>query len=152
MYLYNTKKQNICSKKNIDKHSSGWYSNFTKEKNVCLLKERENKKKRFSLKKAKKGVLCFSTISFIFILVLCYFLFHSNTVNAKENSDCVKYYTSVYIEPGDTLTSIAKKYQTAEYSDLSEYIEEIKYVNDLHSDHITAGCYIVVPYYAEAKK
>ena len=117
-----------------------------------MSKEREIMKKRFSLKQAKKGVLCFSTISFIFILVLCYFLFHSNTVNAKENSDCVKYYTSVYIEPGDTLTSIAKKYQTAEYSDLSEYIEEIKYVNDLHSDHITAGCYIVVPYYAEAKK
>ena len=44
MYLYNTKKQNICSKKNIDKHSFGWYSNFTK-RNVCLLKERDYEEK-----------------------------------------------------------------------------------------------------------
>ncbi|MBQ4522645.1 MAG: LysM peptidoglycan-binding domain-containing protein [Lachnospiraceae bacterium] len=108
--------------------------------------------KRLVSKKGKEGILCLWTVCFIFVLVLCYFLFHSNTVNAKENSDAVKYYTSVYIEPGDTLTSIAKEYQTVEYSDLSAYIEEIKYVNDLHSDKITAGCYLVVPYYAEENK
>lgn len=108
--------------------------------------------KRLFSKKRREGILCLSTVCFIFILVLCYFLIHSNTVNAKENSNSVKYYTSVYIEPGDTLTSIAKAYQTVEYTDLSAYIEEIKYVNDLHSDKITAGCYLVVPYYKVENK
>lgn len=107
---------------------------------------------RLFSKRRREGILCLSTVCFIVILVLCCFLVHSNTVNAKENSNSVKYYTSVYIEPGDTLTSIAKEYQTVEYSDLSEYIEEIKYVNNLHSDKITAGCYLVVPYYIEESK
>lgn len=108
--------------------------------------------KRIYSKKRREGILCLSTVCFIFILVLGCFFIHSNTVNAKENSNATKYYTSVYIEPGDTLTSIAKEYQTSEYSDLLEYIEEIKYINNLHSDKITAGCYLVVPYYAEEQK
>lgn len=45
MYLYNTKKQNICSKKNIDKHSFGWYSNFTKKERMFVEGERDYEEK-----------------------------------------------------------------------------------------------------------
>lgn len=106
-------------------------------------------KKKIISKNSKESIFCLSTLSFVFLLVLGCFIFHSNTVNAKENASSEKYYTSVYIEPGDTLTSIAKEYQTEEYSDLSEYIEEIMYINQLYSDDITAGCYLVIPYYSK---
>ena len=118
---------------------------------MCSKRGRDIMKKLF-MKKENKGFLCLSTVLIICFLALCSLLFYSNTVNAKEPSNSIKQYTSIYIEPGDTLTSIAKEYQTEEYSNLLEYIEEIKYVNNLHSDKITAGCYLLIPHYVEKSK
>ena len=57
------------------------------------------------------------------------------------------YYTSVEIEAGDTLWTIAEEYMSAEYDDINEYIKEIKKINGIYNDTIHAGNYLMVPYY-----
>lgn len=69
------------------------------------------------------------------------------TVEAKTKVHKVKYFTSVYIEEGDSLWSIANDYYTDDYTDIQSLIDEIKKSNNLSSDNITAGCYLVIPYY-----
>ena len=72
-------------------------------------------------------------------------------VSAKtpNNSNREKYFTSVFIEKGDTIWKIARENITQEYSSMKEYIKEIKQCNNLYSNEITEGCYLLIPYYAE---
>ena len=67
-------------------------------------------------------------------------------VCADENIQYNKSFISIEIEEGDTLTSIAKEYaiSAAQYSD---YINEVKSINNLKSDIIHAGCYLMIPVY-----
>lgn len=68
--------------------------------------------------------------------------------NAKAAADgCgYKYYKSIRIESGDTLWSIATKYKPAGGNTIS-LVEEIKRMNGLSNERITAGNYLIVPYY-----
>ena len=69
----------------------------------------------------------------------------------EEQEALCKYYTSVYIESGDTLWDIAEEY-CAEGESLQDYIAEVKELNGLKSDQIHAGNYLTIYYYsAEAK-
>lgn len=74
----------------------------------------------------------------------------SQTVAAKNNS--YKYYTSIEIEKGDTLWTIAKQYMTPEYASIQAYVEEVKELNQLGDDDIHAGQYLMVPYFSEQSK
>ena len=65
--------------------------------------------------------------------------------NTKEMR--VKYYTSIKIQKGDTLWSIAEEYMTQEYENTRDYIDEIIRLNHLSSDKIHYGKFLVVPYY-----
>jgi len=58
-----------------------------------------------------------------------------------------KYYKSVLIDSGDTLWSIAAENKTSGM-DTEDVVEEIKKMNGLRSDSITAGNYLIVPYYS----
>ncbi|MGN1154642.1 MAG: LysM peptidoglycan-binding domain-containing protein [Agathobacter sp.] len=69
---------------------------------------------------------------------------HSSAYSEVEKELC---YTSVEIEEGDTLWSIAEEYMCSEYDDVNDYIKDIKQINNLHSDTIHAGGYLMVPYY-----
>ena len=55
--------------------------------------------------------------------------------------------TSVEVQPGDTLWSIAETYYTDECIDLRTYIDEIKRTNNMYDDKIVSGNYLIVPYY-----
>ena len=55
--------------------------------------------------------------------------------------------TSVQIEEGDSLWSIAKDHYSDEFSSLNSFISEIKRMNGLTSDTLYAGSYILVPQY-----
>lgn len=60
-----------------------------------------------------------------------------------------KYYTSIRIEPGDTLWNIANSYVTAEMSK-KEFINEVCQLNHMDKDDILrSGDYIVVMYYSD---
>ena len=67
-----------------------------------------------------------------------------------EDSDNVhyyKYYTSVTVMPGDTLSSIAEEYGF-NYDDTMQHIDEIKFCNRMNEDTIYAGSSLIVPYYS----
>lgn len=83
-------------------------------------------------------------------LVLISVFFITKTVTAERNSARRKTITSIEIQQGDSLWSIAKTHMTDEYNDINDYIEEIMYTNSLSSDKIHAGNHIIVPYYVDS--
>ena len=58
-----------------------------------------------------------------------------------------KYYTSVSVKAGDSLWSISSGYREMGYSDKADYIREIKDINNITGDTISAGSSIIIPYY-----
>ena len=59
-----------------------------------------------------------------------------------------KYYKSVIIEKGDTLWSIALQNIESDADDVHAYIKEVKKMNGLRDDTITAGMYLIIPCYS----
>ena len=85
--------------------------------------------------------------SFIIIGIILFTVF----LPSKSNQDIVanKYYKSIQIQKGDTLWSIATENMDVNYyKNTSEYVKEIKTINALVSDRVTAGNYIIIPYYS----
>ena len=84
------------------------------------------------------------------ILVILFFsIFILGSMSMVRASDSIQYaksFISIEVESGDTLTSIAKEYaiSVAHYSD---YVEEVKNINNLKDDRIYAGCYLMIPVY-----
>ena len=70
--------------------------------------------------------------------------------DAQEEASPVsyKYFTSILVYPGDTLTSIARQYADQHYESIEDYIEEVRVTNHLQEDEIRAGEYLIVPYYS----
>lgn len=101
-------------------------------------------------KRAARKNIKWIGLAVIFIIILLTVIFTTKTVTATNHNNRVKQVTSVQIQKGDTLWSIASRYMSCEYKDLNEYIEEIMLSNGLTSDNIHAGNYIIIPYYAEA--
>ena len=93
-------------------------------------------------------VIVFSAI--LFILTIFSLCFHSVKSKAAESVDYKKAYVSVEIKSGDTLTDIAREfYSPSYYHSLQDAIDEVKELNNLHGDHITEGCYLVVPMFVD---
>lgn len=71
--------------------------------------------------------------------------------HAKSEEDIrYKYFTSIQVEYGDTLSSIAETYLSDQdnYASVSEYIEEVVSINHLKDETLLAGQYLIVPYYS----
>ncbi len=84
----------------------------------------------------------------IFMVAVCTLLFAHNSLHAESNDTHKKYYTTIEVQKGDTLWDISKRYMTEEYSDIQDYMQEVQNINHIDGNHITAGCYLTVPYYA----
>ncbi len=89
------------------------------------------------------------TIPVILLLAAC-FLFFSNakvSANTVGLSEVTKI-ESVLVKKGDTLSDIANKYAD-QYSQVpaAEYLEQIITLNNLSSEYISAGSYILLPNY-----
>ena len=74
------------------------------------------------------------------VLIIC-IIFSVN--NKKQNPEAAttneKYYTCITIEEDDTLWTIAEEYCTEEYDSYQEYIEEVKFINNLTDDTLYYG-------------
>lgn len=108
---------------------------------------------RSSRRNARNSQLNPYVILFIFggiliSVIIGFILFGTIRTEAAPSDVTYKYYTSVSIQSGDTLWSIAKEYQTAECGDLTDYIEEICTLNHITDDSIHAGQYLTIPYYS----
>ena len=94
-------------------------------------------------RKMTRILLLFAAVAAAAILILS----GRNVIQAEEEPYPHKYYTSITIEPGDSLWSIACTYIDGHYSTVQEYIDELKVINDLKSDTIHAYEHLLVSYY-----
>ncbi len=81
----------------------------------------------------------------LFLLVL--FVLPERTAAAGNTLGGRYCVSSVLIEEGDSLWSLASEHYTEEFSSVKDYITEIKRMNGLTSDKLYAGNYILIPQY-----
>ena len=86
------------------------------------------------------------------LLVLCFALsYHALLSHANTEIEDVyyKYYTSIQIEPGDTLWSLAERYADQEhYASRDQYITEVMAMNHMSGEELSVGSYLILPYYS----
>lgn len=63
-----------------------------------------------------------------------------------------KYYTSITIMPGDSLSSLADAHMDEHFASSENFMDEIKIVNGLEDDSLTAGMNLIIPYYSSEFK
>ncbi len=85
----------------------------------------------------------------VLLFVLLFFLLLGNKAAANTGYlDSMKGYESVLIRKGDTLSTITHRY-AAEKSNFTEqeYMEAVISLNNLQSEYLTTGNYILLPEY-----
>lgn len=77
-------------------------------------------------------------------------LFFSFRAKAQSSDEAMyKYYKSTVVKSGDTLWDFAEEYGESKYYDSKQdYVREVMLMNGLENDRITAGQYIILPYYS----
>ena len=96
----------------------------------------------------KKNFLIF--LMTVCLIITCSISMNGFSSNAKDDSTeaSYKYFKSISVANNDTLWSIAEQYMDTEhYDSISDYIQEVKSMNDLVDDVIHYGDYLVIPYY-----
>ena len=91
------------------------------------------------------------SIAAVVILLTFLLSFYSITSLAKSDAEDIsyKYFTSIQVQKGDTLWSIAEDYIDVEHYDSpKEYITEVMFMNNLSDDSIVTGQYLIIPYYS----
>ena len=82
------------------------------------------------------------TVTFIVLLGLS---IRNKNVKANASSDSSILYTSVLVEEGDTLFTLADRYYSNYSGTKDSFIINICKINNIDSDDITAGEYIIIP-------
>lgn len=86
-------------------------------------------------------------IYFVLCTVLLSGMLTITIAASKEPYKVEKIVTSVSIEKGDSLWTIAQSYYSEENGSMKAYIEEIKKCNHLSSNQIKEGHNLIIPYY-----
>ncbi len=90
---------------------------------------------------------CFTLVLALTLsIALCSF---STKASEDSNVSMYKYYTSIQITAGDTLWSIAEKYDAPHSDSVMNYIDEVKEMNGLDDDSLLSGQYLIIPYYSD---
>lgn len=87
----------------------------------------------------------------VFAIVFGSFFSKANSPSEQGNTK-FKYFKSTMIEYGDTLSDLALAYHTAGFSSSEVYLNEIIKINNITSDDIHTGEYLILPYYSEEFK
>ena len=121
-----------------------------KTKESQIFKPGSRKNQLFFNNKAHISVLCISI--FFMLLIICSGIIIANAaVSDNDKSDQNKYYTSISIEKGDTLWSIASNYVSGPKT-ISNYVNELKEINNLQTDCIYQGQNLIVYYFSSEQK
>ena len=109
------------------------------------------KKKRQRELREKRPFFITGAVLIISLLSVCFFLyFGDRVVKAQESTNDIQYKV-VEIKDGDSLWSIAKENMDntndSGFINIYQYIHEIKRCNNMKSNQINAGCYLMVPDY-----
>jgi predicted Zn-dependent protease len=111
--------------------------------------KRKEAKRRLMIKKitGTASVLALALASVLFAVFIT-----AGKAEAKEEKTYYKYTTMIEVMPGDTLTSIAKDHLEG-YRNVNEYIEEVRFMNQLRSNEtLVAGDKLFIPYYSTEVK
>jgi hypothetical protein len=92
-----------------------------------------------------KHIIALFLISFLGSRILVFSL-GSDPGRALEEAAIERYYTSIEIQQGDSLWSIADKYCNNSGMTVTEYVKELKNMNGLKEDIIHSGHYLTVMY------
>ena len=121
-----------------------------KTKESQILQARTRKNQLFFNNKVQVSAICISII--IMLLIICSGIIIANAaVSDDVKSDQSKYYTSISIEKGDTLWSIASNYVSGPKT-ISNYVNDLKEINNLQTDCIYQGQNLIVYYYSSEQK
>lgn len=109
------------------------------------------KKKRQRELREKRPFFITGAVLIISLLSVCFFLyFGDRVVKAQESANDIQYKV-VEIKDGDSLWSIAKENMDntndSGFINIYQYIHEIKRCNNMKSNQVNAGSYLMVPYY-----
>ena len=109
------------------------------------------KKNRQRELREKRPFFITGAVLIISLLSVCFFLyFGDRVVKAQESANDIQYKV-VEIKDGDSLWSIAKENMDntndSGFINIYQYIHEIKRCNNMKSNQVNAGCYLMVPYY-----
>lgn len=126
-----------------------------------MMKDRTDKRNTFTtpVNTGRKGqwlhmhrklssIFCILAVSLLILMGSSIRTFASS--RSDDSSSLQKYYTSIRIEKGDSLWSIADSYVTDHVMSKDDFIREVCQVNHINKDDILrSGDYLVVFYYSE---
>ncbi len=140
-------------------NGAGYLKNqYAAEGNACLSRERLERRER-AMKKRERiqrlrrerrrkalTVLSVSAAAAAMVLI-CFLSYGSIRTNANTG---FKYYTSITVEPGDSLWELAGEYMDGEhYADRNSFISEVRHINRLDDENgIVTGQTLIIPYYS----
>lgn len=94
---------------------------------------------------SKKKLLCLGVITVFFSVVFFCMLIVPASADTGSYTD-LKSYESYLIKEGDTLSSIAASHAgRLSHVTAKEYVNEIMRLNNIESEYITAGEYLLLP-------
>lgn len=84
-------------------------------------------------------------MGFCFILLMSCSLFFGFTYAKGLDEKPRKSYVTITIESYDTLWDISKEHMNEAYYSITDYITEVKHINNLNNDTILAGDSLILP-------
>ena len=134
----------LCEASNHGNHNSFYYMNARSEERI-----RRNKIRRQRIFRRQFAILIFFLT---IIIVFCIFLGTTLMTGAQsdEYAPEFKYYTTITVHEGDTITKLAEKYYSDNhYDNMNNYIYEICTLNRIgDKDNVKAGESLIMPYYS----
>lgn len=103
-------------------------------------------------RKAIRSYFLMITSICLVLIIVCASNDFSIRSGATEEPGTYKYFTEVRVTNGMTLWDIARKYISAEYESVDDYIKEVKEINSIYTDEIYYGQSLMVPYYSSELK
>lgn len=120
------------------------------------LRRKENRSLKYKSRakaRASRKLTRFVLSVMVIASLVCIILFsNKNVTSANEAGESVrltKYYKTITIRNGDSLWSLANQYKSGDYRTTRDYVNELKSMNDLHSENLKAGQKLVVAYFEE---
>lgn len=97
------------------------------------------------------AVISVFTLCLVIALAVIFGSFLSRAEEKKSDVIYYKYYTSIEIQPGDTLWDLADDYME-HYETKASYIREVEQINALTDSKIISGQTLLMPYYSTEYK
>lgn len=110
------------------------------------IKNRVNKRRARANAKRRMILLLAAVLLITVGSVIFGSLFTNNGSRVEAHDATYTAYKSIEIESGDSLWSLAEEYMTDDFECTADYVKELKRLNNLTSDTIHEGQYLLVSY------